>query len=61
MRAVALFGIGLLVLTVYGMAVAMVGRSGDWSPFALVMSGALAGLLFGFGLTVYLYATGPDA
>lgn len=39
------------------MLIALVGRAWDWSPFALVMSGAILGLCVGVGLTVMLYAT----
>lgn len=60
MRAIVAFGVALLVLAVFGMAAAVVGRAADWSPYALVMLGAIAGFLVGFAATVYLYVTDPD-
>ena len=46
---------GALVLVTVCMAIALVGRSGDWSPFALVCLGAAAGVLFGGAATIVLW------
>jgi ABC-type Fe3+-siderophore transport system permease subunit len=61
MRAVIVAAFAVLVLAVVCMGLALVGRSGDWSPFALTMAGALCGLIFGASATIYLYVTDPDA
>ena len=60
MRATVAIGTALLILAVFGMGAAVVGRSADWSPYALVMLGALAGFLVGFAMTVYLYVSDPE-
>lgn len=61
MRALVVFGTTLLIVAVTGMAIAVVGRSLDWSPYALVMLGALAGMLAGASATIALYVTDPLA
>lgn len=55
MRAIAALTIsGLILAAVCGM-VAILGRSLDWSPYALTLLGALAGWLFAFGTLMLLW------
>lgn len=60
MRPFGAFVLAFAILATFGACIALIGRAADWSPFALVMLGALAGFLIGFGMTVALYATDPE-
>ena len=50
---------GAIVGTV-AMLLAMLGRAWDWSPFAMVLSGAVLGFAVGIALTVLVYESDDD-
>jgi hypothetical protein len=60
MRALVTFGVGGLAMLALCTVPAILGRALDWSPYALVVLGALLGVCFGFALTLLLYLTGPE-
>lgn len=60
MRQLGAIAIGSVILLTLCMQVALIGRAWDWSPFALVVLGALLGFSFATGLILFLYATGED-
>ena len=52
---------GGIALVTFCMLIAILGRVWDWSPFALVVSGAVLGFAVAVGLTVLVYETDEPA
>ena len=59
-RTLGIMGVGALVLMVVCLWIALIGRSGDWSPFALTIMGAAAGWCAGVATIILAYALGDD-